>query len=179
MDMTIIIPLLSGFLSGVVGVLLTYYLTTRGEHDVFMRSKTEELYVAVEVFDRAVAGHFLPGYTLLKGQMSWNDFNDMTIKNYSDSDRDASIRVQMLIDIYFSGVQQKFIAYIGQRDTLNKILSRHKKAYKAGEHDESLLPEFHSAMKELDRRSKSLKSEVIAEARRCANVKQANSPIEM
>ena len=167
--MSYIIAFVGILLSGVVATLVTYRLNTTKEHVFFMRRKTEELYLAVEGFDRSLSTYFLAAYPLVKGEISWNDFHDLSIKNDDRRDAEASLQVLMLIDIYFPDIKPIFDKYLEQRDTLGRILSEHKRAYKAGTVSREFFEPFHRAMLDLASRSKELKHAALAEARKFAS----------
>jgi hypothetical protein len=169
MDMTLLVALLTVVMSGVVAAVVSYLLNTGKEQAFFMRRKGEELYLAAEAYERNLAKHFLPGYAVVKGEMSWNDYLDLEIKNADKNDKEASLQVLMLIDIYFPQLQTEFKKYSDQRDLLNKILNDHKRAYKAGNVGREFFRPFHEAMIQLDTRGKELKQAIITEARKCAN----------
>jgi hypothetical protein len=162
------ITLVTVVMSGVVAAVVTYRLNTTKEHVFFMRKKGEELYLAAETFDRSLSSYFLPGYSVVKGEISWNEFLDLTIENANKSDNEASRQVLMLVDIYFPQLQPAFDKYLEQRTTLNGILHEHKRAFKAGTVGTEFFKPFHQAMGELDVRAKEFKQAMIIEIRKFA-----------
>jgi hypothetical protein len=167
--MSYAIALAGILMSGVVATLATYYLNTTKEQTFYMRRKAEELYLAFELYDRSLSGYYLPAYGLVKGKISWNDFNNLVIKNADEKQREASRQVIMLVDIYFPNVRGFFEQYSKQRDTLNSILSDHKRAYEAGDAATKFFKPFHDAMGRLCHSGEEVKSAIIVEGRRFAN----------
>lgn len=95
--MNLAIALLTVVMSGVVAAMVTYHLNTTKEHVFFMRRKGDELYLAAESYDRNLTSHFVSAYRVIKGEISWNDFLDLVIKNADRNDREASLQILMLI----------------------------------------------------------------------------------
>jgi len=148
---------------------VSYYLNTFKEHVLFMSKKGEDLYLSVDRFDRAMGGHFLAAYPLLEGKITFNDYLDAQMKDLSDRDvADASLQVEMLINLYFPSVQPAYNSYLEQRDKLNAVIGQFKRAYVAGKDGSSLFESFHTSMIGLDAKSKELKRGVIAEGRKFA-----------
>ena len=162
--MNLATALITIVMSGVVAAVVTYHLNTTKEHVFFMRKKAEELYLAAESFDRSLSSYFIGGYPLVKGEISWNDFNDLAIKNADKVDEDASLQVLMLIDIYFPKLQPIFGKYLEQRTALHRVLNEHKRAYKTGSVGEEFFKPFDLAMRDLSTRAKELKAAIIVEA---------------
>jgi hypothetical protein len=163
--MGLTIAFLTILMSGVVAAVVTYRLNTTREHVFFMRKKAEELYLAVDQYDRVLSSHFLPGYSLIKGELDWNQFNDLAIKHADKSHVDASLQMMMLIQIYFPNIQPFLDKYSEQREALNSILWAHKREFKRGRDGTKFLKPFDDAMKKLILASDNLKKAIIAEAR--------------
>jgi hypothetical protein len=158
--------------SGAIAAIVGFALNARKDQAQFMRGKAEELYIAADQFHKMVSGHYLRAYSLIKEEISWDDFNDLTIKNAKTEDAEASRRVNMLFDIYFPNLVPSFKRYLERRDKLAEILSMHKRMYKNGQNGRGLLRRFDEAMQALISEAHALKEAVVSEARHRANIDQ-------
>jgi hypothetical protein len=160
---------LTGILmGGVVATIATYYLNTNKEQIFFMRRKAEELYLAFEFYDRSLSGYYISAYALVKGELSWDQFNELMIKNADEKQQEASRQVVMLMDIYFPNVRRAFEIYCERRDALNSVLSQHKRAYKAGTASTQFFKPFHDAIQRMVDSATDVKQAIIAEGRNYA-----------
>ena len=168
--MSLAVALLTVLMSGVVAAVVTYRLNATKEHVFFMRKKAEELYLAFDSFDRNLTVHFATAFQAIKSEISWHDFNDLIIKRADKradkSDRDASMQVLMLVDIYFPGVKPQFENFSAQRAALNRIVEDVQRSNKAGEVAQETIKKFQRTIADFDAATKELKSKIIEEARK-------------
>ena len=152
--------------SGVVSALIAYRLNATREHVFFMRQKAEELYLALERYDRSLGSHFITYYGLLKNEISYNELFEIHKKNRVDSGSGDSLdTATMLINVYFVGLKSHLDAYISARTNIRNILADHNRAYKKGETDGSPWYQlFHRALLEFEGIAVAFKQAILDEA---------------
>lgn len=165
--MSFLIPLLGSLLGGgLVATIVTHYLSFSKEQIFFMRKKAEELYVAFERFDRSLTSYFLPAYDLLKGKITENQFQDIAVKNSNTAIADASIQMQMIIDVYFPLLKDSFEKYSKVREELNALIPTTGSSAFDAIFKEERLKRFDDAMGKLDTQANILKQAIIMQAQK-------------
>ena len=94
----------------------------------------EELYIESRKYLNVIGGYFLPYRMVMKGELTFNQALDISIKQSSDH---QPHRVTMLIDLYFPELKKEFIEVMAIRDRLNELVNGYKEQYKTGNHDGS------------------------------------------
>ncbi|MFQ5757932.1 MAG: hypothetical protein ACE5H7_17805 [Acidiferrobacterales bacterium] len=170
--MSIVIAIITIAASGVLAAVVAYRLNATKEHVFFMRQKAEALYLAIERYDRTLGSHFVPYYSVIKNEITYNELLDLQIKDRGSAGSDSASALDaaiMLINVYFPNLKPHLDRYTTARECINKILADHKRAYKQGDTDGApWFNPFHEAVQELDRVAAEFKQAVIAEAGKLA-----------
>lgn len=157
--------------SGVTSALVSYWLNLKKDQNIFMRQKAEELYRAFERYDHVLGGHFLPYFSVLRGEQDYNSFLDEQLKRNSKEtgSKQALSETQMLIGIYFPRLEASLSEYLKCRDELNSFLLLHKRKYKANALGEDIFKNWVEPFSDnflvLGKRSDKLKLSIVSEAR--------------
>lgn len=165
--MSILAAISTVLASGVFAAIVSYLLNAKKENIFFLRKKSEELYLAFENYDRSLSSSYMPMFSLLKNEISYNEYYDIIINNNKNPDiyGKSLDAVTMLINIYFSNLKPKLDDYIKSRSEINKIITEHKSAYKQGDFDGSpWFNKFHKAVVHLEELGESMKDAIIFEA---------------
>lgn len=95
-----------------------------------LRDRLEELYLSMHKYLNALFSHFLVYSQVMKGELTYNQALDVTIKSGDKGDFEPA-RITMIIDMYFPELQESFQELEEIREKLNDILHGHKLEYKA------------------------------------------------
>ena len=165
--MSILVSIITIAASGVLASVVAHRLNATKEHVFFMRRKVEELYLALERYDRRLSAHFVGYYGVLKNEITYNDLLDLqNSRGKFNNDLDHSIETSiMLVSVYFPELKQRLNSYIDARDAIHEILADHKRAYKRGDIDGTRWVEpFHDSLLNLDHIAAELKEAILSEA---------------
>jgi hypothetical protein len=167
--MSVVTAILTIAASGVVAAMIAYYLNSTKEHVFFMRQKIEALYLAFERYDKFLTSYYIPYYAVIDNQITYNDALDLEIKNAPAGGQESANGLDtttMLVHVYFPHLRPQLERYIGVRDTLNKTLTEHKRAYKRGQTDGTPWRKpLNKGMRDLDFAATALKDGILVEAR--------------
>jgi hypothetical protein len=166
--MSIVIAIFTIAASGVLAAIVAYRLNATKEHVFFMRQKAEALYLAIERYDRALGSYFVPYYSVIKSEITYNELFDLQIKDRSRAASDSASALDtviMLTNVYFPDLKPHLDHYTAARESINKILADHKRAYKTGDTDSApWFNPFHESVQQLGHAAETFKQSVIAEA---------------
>jgi hypothetical protein len=95
----------------------------------------------------------------MRGEITYEDSNDLFIKNHDKLDKSYEI-AQMLINIYFPELRPRLQAILKRRDQISQIRSEFTKAYKRQESCDSFLKPFHAELSGIDVDEKALTDEL-------------------
>lgn len=131
------------------------------KRDEILRDRLEELYLLSEKWVNALSTNYFPYFSVMKGEMSYNQALDMTIEQCKNNTYDFN-KINMLIDLYFHDIKRHYDEVCEARSKANLILDEHKKEYKSGNADgRSYLKPLHVAHCEITEKGEALKCAII------------------
>jgi hypothetical protein len=135
--------------SGVVSAIVAHMLSTGRAEKEFRRKKLEELFMAVHTDCTKLFSTNLIWPRVMRGEITYDEGNDLLIKNLSDRDKSADIAL-MLINICFPDLRPSFQTMLQRRDQISQIHSEFKKAYQRGENCDAFVKPFLEQLKMID-----------------------------
>lgn len=124
------------------------------------RDRLEELYTLVGAWLNLIAGKYLSVSMVMQGKLSYNDHYDLFIKGGEQSNYDFN-RIEMIIDVYGSNLQEVYSVVIKSRSELNEIERRFKKDYELGRtNGEKYLTPYVSKQYEIEKNGRELKAAI-------------------
>lgn len=131
------------------------------KRDEILRDRLEELYLLSEKWVNALSSNYYPYFSVMKGEMSYNQALDMTIEQCKNNTCDFN-KINMLIDLYFHDIKLHYDEVCEARSKANLILDEHKKEYKSGNTDgRSYLKPLNVAHYEIAEKGEALKCAII------------------
>lgn len=118
-------------MSGVVAAVVTFRLNARREDRQFRRERLEQLFRGFVGFCRMLEVNWSAYISVMTGKIDYNQALDMTIASGKDDERNLE-NVEMLVAIYWPGLQSHVDALKTVRDDAASVLGEHKARYKAG-----------------------------------------------
>lgn len=163
--MSTILPIFTVVLSGVVAAFVAAVLSVSKDEIVFRQKKAEELYLAVDRWTKHVSGIFLSHYPYLKGQISKNDLNDLTIKSDERTPNIGERHSQMIMLTRFY-----FPALVKGLQDLDAARSKVIDAIAAFERKRGGLKEFREAEVGFEVASDRFKEQIVAEGQKYSEI---------
>src|SRR5947209_5211655 len=116
--LSITISLLTILGSGVISGVVTYKLSANQKDREFRRQKLEECFRAVHHYIITMTTHYLPFIEVMSGRLTFDQANEMIIKEGKRQDRDYAMVSELLITMYFPSLRIHFEALLETRDEL-------------------------------------------------------------
>lgn len=128
--------------------------------EVLLRNRLEELYILSDKYFNTLVSHQLPLRMVMQGEMSFNDAIDLHIEWAKEKKFDFQ-RVEMIIEMYFSELQEPYNEVLEIRDRLSSISEGYKEQYKTGDYDgEKWLKLFQPRLEQLAQKTTEFKKEL-------------------
>ena len=172
-----LVGVLTGALLTSVGVWLTnranlkqlrIQLEHQTQHERMQsrRDRLEELYVLVGNWSRAFLGNALALVSVMEGKIDYNAYLDFMLKDEGGAKYDYN-RLEMIADVYGGEtLREPYKQLLAARDSVNKIVADHKKAYKRGEPGASFIKPYLSAQRDFNKAAEQFKEGIAAYARK-------------
>lgn len=97
-----------------------------------MQERGEELYVLAAQFEKNVFVTHMPLYSVMKGEVSYNDYLDI-VNGLNFSEKYDHNRMELLVEVYFPALRIQYKKMREKLELHNKVVSEHKSAYLSGE----------------------------------------------
>jgi hypothetical protein len=167
---TLISSLVSGAI-GVTGALGGVYLNNRHQsvqrRRDLLRQRGEELYgVVVEWLD-GFFGHYMRRNLVMQGKITYNECIDQDVEwGKNKTTPPVTLRLEMLIDVYFPSARPAYEEILRRRSELNAIELTFKRRYEVGQTDGSaFLEPYVDAQERLEEAREVLLKRVLEEMR--------------
>ena len=85
----------------------------------------------IEAWGKNVFSWNIPLFSVMKGEMTYNDYLDYVIKQERDTRYDIN-RLDMLVSVYFPALAQLFATARRRLNDVNTVTMEHKRAYLKG-----------------------------------------------
>jgi hypothetical protein len=169
--MSALLSVIIALVSGVTAALIGYRLNARKEHVFFVRQKLEDLYLAVERFNKMYGGYTMPYYALMNGRLTYKQVLEMQTQSTQKPDQAAAHEsLTMLIDIYFPILAPELSKLEAAKSKANKIISNYKlKHDRNGPGDHGFVPPFEAALVEFENTVAGFKSAISSYAQQFAD----------
>lgn len=176
---TLLTPLLSAALGGVVALASVYFTNRSNTKRIQLqldreeqrrkaevrRDRGEELYMLTEQWLNGLATNYLTQASVMQGKLAYNQYLDLVISN-GEKDAVNFPRIALLVDVYFPSTREAYDDVIITRTTLNKISGAHRRAYEGGEIDGTrFLKPFVEAQKALEAAGDVYKRQIVESIR--------------
>lgn len=129
--MTVVGILVTALLSGIMAAMCTFYLNEGKERWQLRREKIEEIYLGLEEWSSGLVIHFASHYSILKGEMTFDQLNQLTIERGAPG-KDRITSLQMNVYMYHPDLSEPLEILMKLRDRLASIASEIKRDYKDG-----------------------------------------------
>ena len=129
------------------------------ERERFLRERLEELHVLIAEWIIFVAVFHLPITKVMRGEISYNAALDLI--NEHELTPPNFQRMEMVVELYFPTLRDKYNQLMKARDELSSIVDAHKEQYRIGQTDGSAFRRpFMAAQLAVDARATELKAEI-------------------
>ncbi len=126
-----------------------------------LKNKLEELYFLVEKWASSFGSYHIPLMSVMRGELTYNDALDLVIKYEKENKYDFK-KIELLLNLYFDDLKDKYSSIIEKRATINKIIFAHKERYKQGDIDgELFLKPFTEAQLSFHKSIELFKEEIV------------------
>jgi hypothetical protein len=99
--LSILLPTIPAFVgSGVATAAVTHWLTIKRAREELLRTKLEDLFMAVSGYHKQGCNMTLPYLFAMRGEISYDTANDLATKDFDRSSRFYE-KAQMLVNLYF------------------------------------------------------------------------------
>ncbi len=124
------------------------------------RERLEELYVLLGSWLSLIFNNSFSQAMVMQGKLTFNQHLDQVIEGGKDAKYNFN-RLEMIVDIYASNLNESYQAILTAREELNKIATDHKLEYEAGNLDgEKFIKPYVAAQVKIEELVEKLKREV-------------------
>lgn len=140
---------LTAFLgSSIATAWVAHHLTIQRVREELLRSKLEELFLAISGFSTQMNAAIIAYHGAMVGKITYDQANDLS--NRTDISPRYFEKIQMMINLYFPELLDTFNSLLAARDKVATVRDAFKQAYVQGRGSPEFAKQYSDASQEFD-----------------------------